>query len=179
MHLLEAAYMDGRDRAESKIVLTAHWLSGWKRKDNKWKFEEETRLPHLGGAFFRCRVHLFAEPNTSGETIAPFMDEIDSGVYDLEGVFFSVHNDLMTVLVPLNLHWSVTDNISRNPCLSRTTGQYGLPVKPLRDLFTLHLLITYRNLDRLLRSQRYFVQRNGGFGWKGRVTENPQSQSGN
>src|ERR1700761_7546475 len=134
MAFLRAAFEEGRDRAESKIKLTGQWFSGWKHKDNKWKFEEEVHLPHLGDAYFRCRTHLFAEPNTSSEAIVPLIDEIDSGLYDLNGVFFSVHKDLLAVLVPLNLHWSVTDNISKNPYLSRTTGQYGLSLSPVKDL---------------------------------------------
>ena len=142
MAFLRAAFENGRDRAESKITLTGQWFSGWKRKDNKWKFEEEVKLPHLGNAVFRCKTHLFAESRTSGEDIAPFIDKIDSGDHNLDGVVFSVQKGLLAVLVPLNLHWSVTNNISKNPCLSRTTGQYGLSLSPVKDFFTFHLLIT-------------------------------------
>lgn len=51
MPLLEPQYIGGRDTLDSHIQLNARWLKGWRFKDRKWKFEEESMLPHAGDAY--------------------------------------------------------------------------------------------------------------------------------
>jgi len=172
MPLLEPQFLDGRDRIESRIRLEAHWLDGWKHKDGKWKFEEEVHLPHVDPAYFRCRIHLFGgwTQEFANEAIRSRADEIQC-VHDLDGVRFAFLKDRLFVVAPLNLEWTKTNNPSKNPCLARDSGQQGLPLDPIGN-FTFQLLITYRNLDKLLRSEKMFAEEQHGFRWVGSPRQN-------
>src|ERR1035441_7892030 len=167
MPFLVPLFLDGRDRVDSQIQLTADWLSGWKFKDGKWKFEEEVKLPHVDSAYFRCRVHLFGGSTSDYGKEAVWQRVADVHCdYDLDGVQFASLRETMLVVAPLDLEWSRTKNESKNPCLFRETGQCGLALKPVGDL-SFQLLITYRNLDQLLRSERMFAEEQNGFRWIG------------
>lgn len=167
MPYLNCQYLDGRDSIQSRIQLTAEWLTGWKYKDDKWKFEEEVRLPHVDSAYFRCRVHLFGgwTSRYSSEAIQEHVDEIEC-IHNLDGVQFGFFKKTLVIIAPLNLAWTKTKNDSKNPCLFRETGQYGLALKPIGDL-GFQILITYRNLHQLLRSEKMFAEEQDGFRWIG------------
>jgi|ERR1700722_3967409 len=167
MPFVEPQFVNGRNRVDSQIQLVANWLDGWKFKDSKWKFEEEIKLPHVNPAYFRCRVHLFAgfSDQFRTEAIRERVGEIDCA-HVLEGVTFVFLEELLLVKVPLNLKWSKTKNESRNPCLFRETGQQGLSLKPIGDL-SFQILITYRGLNQLLRSEKMFVEDQTSFSWIG------------
>ena len=167
MPFLEPQFVNGRDRVDSQIQLVANWLDGWKFKDIKWKFEEEVKLPHVDPAYFRCRVHLFAgfKDEFRTDAIRERASEIDCA-HVLCGVTFVFLRELLLVKAPLNLNWSKTKNESKNPCLFRETGQQGLSLKPIGDL-SFQILITYRGLDQLLRSEKMFVEGPEAFRWIG------------
>jgi len=180
--LLESRFLNGRYRTDSCLKLTAHWIDGWKLKDrsaegksSQWTFEEEVILGHVEEAIFRCRVHLYAygRPDFPGDykeselrarakTIVPTAGELDKVRFEFSG-------ELLEIVVHLDLEWGETDNPSKNPKIFRTTGLFGINLKPIGDL-TLELLITYRNLGKIFRSERCFERNGNGFRWVGRPT---------
>ena len=171
MILLERQFLNGRDRLDSCIRLSAHWVDGWKFKDNKWKYEEEERLPHVGKGWFRCRIHFYASWGTgvAQEIIQRNLQAIDVA-YDIEGVSVQFCSRDLFVTVPLDLYWSRTDNVSKNPKIFRRLESLSLPIEPTQ-VFGLEILITYRNLNELLFSQRMFTEDldHDGYRWVGSV----------
>src|SRR5579863_2692874 len=108
---LDCQFLNGRNRLDSQIQLTARWLDGWKLKDGKWKFEEDEHLPHIGEGYFRCRVHLYSSwgPGISRKTIEQSLRPLPRDI-NLDGVTVLMCGVELTVRVPLNLRWEKTDN---------------------------------------------------------------------
>jgi hypothetical protein len=165
MAFLDCRFLNGRDRLGSQIQLTAHWVEGWKFKDGKWKFEDEANLRDIEEGFFRCRVHLYTTwgQGASRETIEESLQAASYG-YSLDSVDVKVCGRDLVITVPLGLRWKKTDNESKNPMIFRDFEGIDLPVSPLQQA-GLQVLITYRNLTKLLRFQRKFVDDGDGFRW--------------
>jgi hypothetical protein len=171
MALLERQFLNGRDRPESCIRLTAHWVDGLRFKDNKWKFEEEEFLPHIGTGQFRCKVHLYSLERTDFDRGSTEKSTRDVDLrFDLDGVSAQFIGTILLLTIPLDLFWEKTDNPSKNPKMFRYLQSLRLPVGNSTP-FDLQILVTYRNLHELFGSNRMFVEdrEREGFRWVGSV----------
>jgi hypothetical protein len=164
---LNCQFLNGRNRLDSQIQLTARWLEGWKLKDGKWKYEEDEHLPHIGEGYFRCRVHLYSSwsPGISRKTIEQSLRPVRRDI-SLDGVTVLMRDEELIVRVPLILPWEKTDNESENPKIFRYSEGLDLHVEPKQQA-TLQILITYRNLPKLFAAERTFAEVNNGFKWIG------------
>jgi hypothetical protein len=175
MDLLERQFLNGRDSLESRILLTAHWIDGWKFKDGKWKYEEEERLSHVDEGWFRCRVHLYTSAGTSitKDLILENLQTISS-TFEEGGVSVQFSGKHLMITVPLKSGWGETENESMNPKIFRYFESLQLPLR-VQAFCDLQILITYRNLDKLYGPKRMFIDEGGskGYRWVGLVRSHP------
>ncbi|HEY1767824.1 MAG TPA: hypothetical protein VGG26_09215 [Terracidiphilus sp.] len=77
--------------------------------------------------------------------------------YTLNLVTVQIDKRDLFITIPLNQIWEKTENESRNRKIFRYFEGIDLPVNPVQQA-GLQVLITYRNLDKLLDSQRPFIE---------------------